>query len=151
MMKTMKIRAVSLLSAILLLAIVLFAAYDWFSASDMNREMVPRLRDELAAIKLPRADRIINSFSSYKSTHAVVGEAISSSESWQALREFYLSEMQQLGWTHIESKKLLEWNQDRGGEIERFKKDSHVASIYYAETPDSHPWTYTVDISAGLY
>ena len=136
---------------IFFLIVVAFATYDWFWRSRSGQRMLPILKNELSLIRRPSSDRVVDYYTSYKSTHAGVGEAMSSSMIWEELRAFYLSEMQQSGWQPIKSGKVLDWKKDQGGRIERFRKGDYVVSIYYGGESNRQAWTYTVDVSTGLY
>jgi hypothetical protein len=134
----------------LVCAYLLFFAYEWIWGTEKGRKQLPALESELAQIKAPNSDSVVSKSSNYKSTSAIVSKKFLSSQKWEALREFYVNEMRALGWTHTESKKVLEWKKDFGGQIEDFRKGSYDAELFYLGPNRGYQWTYGLSISIDL-
>jgi hypothetical protein len=58
--------------------------------------------------------------------------------------------MQAHGWTHSESKKVLEWRKDLGGEVAHFTKGPYSAELFYPGPTPRYNWTYSLSISVKL-
>jgi len=147
-MKRLKLTLAIVISAALL-SFAVFFTYNLVQGTNGKR-MLPSLKQELSAVAIPDSDRVFKEYELYKSTHALVGRALWSEARWDDLRQFYIAQLQTLGWKHVASSNLKEWRKDVGSKAETFKKGNYTAELYYRGPSSRNDWTYTLDISRNV-
>jgi hypothetical protein len=136
-------RRTGLSAAVILFAgILLFAAYEWFIGPRIARRSLPMLQSEISQIPIPSSDRVIQNFTQYKTGSALVGETLSSPNSWEVTRKFYESELPRHGRTLVSAK---------SSRFSLFKKGKLAFEVVKNPENPSDASNYGFDVSVGLH
>lgn len=130
---------------VLIMAFLMFA--HWAKQNSPNQDDAKLKELEQIAASIPNFPQFRGAatYTSSASDDAGIYKHYTSLANYDEVKDFYLAELSQRGWSLAKEEPVYDWFRDYGGKSLEFKKQDFLIAIEYTgKKPDSNSWNYAV-------